>query len=71
MVEACVLQGEMQLGWDEECEQAAITDWEASKLVKFAPSIGTEIRLTRPAVIISGTAFNVRSKVTLDLAPIP
>lgn len=34
-------------------------------LVKFDPSIGTEIRKTRPAVIISGTAFNVRSKVTV------
>lgn len=30
MAEACVLLDEMQLGWDEECEQAAITDWEAS-----------------------------------------
>lgn len=55
----------MHLGWDEECEQAAITDWEASKLVKLDPSIGTQIRKTRPAVIISGTAFNVRSKVTV------
>jgi mRNA interferase MazF len=34
-------------------------------LVSFAPSIGTEIRKTRPAVIISGTAFNQRSKVTV------
>ena len=31
-------------------------------LVSFDPSIGTEIRKTRPAVIISGTAFNQRSK---------
>ncbi|MBD2188922.1 type II toxin-antitoxin system PemK/MazF family toxin [Pseudanabaena mucicola] len=34
-------------------------------LVNFEPSIGTEIRKTRPAVIISGTSFNQRSKVTL------
>ena len=34
-------------------------------LVNFDPSIGTEIRKTRPAVIISGTAFNQRSKVTV------
>lgn len=35
------------------------------KLVRFEPSVGTEIHKTRPAVIISGTAFNRRSKVTL------
>ncbi|MCE2886422.1 MAG: type II toxin-antitoxin system PemK/MazF family toxin [Pseudanabaena sp.] len=34
-------------------------------LVSFDSSIGTEIRKTRPAVIISGTAFNQRSKVTV------
>lgn len=34
-------------------------------LVCFDPSIGTEIRKTRPAVIISGTAFNQRSKITV------
>ncbi len=34
-------------------------------LVNFEPSIGTEIRKTRPAVIISGTSFNQRSKVTV------
>ena len=34
-------------------------------LVSFDPSIGTEIRKTRPAVIVSGTAFNQRSKVTV------
>jgi mRNA interferase MazF len=34
-------------------------------LVGFDPSIGTEIRKTRPAVIISGTVFNQRSKVTI------
>lgn len=34
-------------------------------LVSFDPSIDTEIRKTRPAVIISGTAFNQRSKVTV------
>ncbi|WP_271253818.1 type II toxin-antitoxin system PemK/MazF family toxin [Pseudanabaena sp. Chao 1811] len=34
-------------------------------LVSFDPSIGTEIRKTRPVVIISGTAFNQRSKVTV------
>ena len=34
-------------------------------LMSFDPSIGTEIRKTRPAVIISGTAFNQRSKVTV------
>ncbi len=30
MAEACILLDEMNLGWDEECEQAAIIDWEAS-----------------------------------------
>jgi mRNA interferase MazF len=30
-------------------------------LVSFDPSIGTEIRKTRPALIISGTSFNQRS----------
>ena len=34
-------------------------------LVSFDPSIGTEIRKTRPALIISGTSFNQRSKVTV------
>lgn len=34
-------------------------------LIRCDPSIGTEIRKTRPAVIISGTAFNRRSKVTV------
>ena len=34
-------------------------------LVSFDPSNGTEIRKTRPAVIVSGTAFNRRSKVTV------
>jgi mRNA interferase MazF len=34
-------------------------------LVKFDPSIGTEIRKTRPAIIISGTLFNQRRKVTV------
>jgi mRNA interferase MazF len=34
-------------------------------LVKFDLAVGTEIRKTRPAVIISDTAFNVRSKVVL------
>jgi mRNA interferase MazF len=34
-------------------------------LVSFDPSIGKEIRKTRPAVIISGTIFNQRSKVTV------
>lgn len=35
-------------------------------LVSFDPSVGTEIRKTRPALIISPTDFNqVRSKVTL------
>jgi antitoxin ParD1/3/4 len=30
MAEACVLLDELKLGWDEECQQTAITDWEAS-----------------------------------------
>jgi antitoxin ParD1/3/4 len=30
MVEACMLLDEMNLEWDDEWEQAAITDWEAS-----------------------------------------
>lgn len=34
-------------------------------LVTFDPSIGTEIRKTRPALIISRTIFNQRSKVTV------
>jgi mRNA interferase MazF len=34
-------------------------------LVSFDPSIGTEIRKTRPALIVSGTSFNQRSKVTV------
>lgn len=34
-------------------------------LIRFDPSVGTEIRKTRPAVIVSGTAFNRRSKVTV------
>lgn len=34
-------------------------------IVSFDPAIGTEIRKTRPAVIISGTDFNQRSKVTV------
>ena len=34
-------------------------------LVNFDPSIGTEIRKTRPAMIISGTLFNQRRKVTV------
>ena len=34
-------------------------------LIRFDPSIGTEIRKTRPAMIISGTLFNRRSKITV------
>jgi mRNA interferase MazF len=35
-------------------------------LVQFDPSVGTEIRKTRPAVVVSGEMFNrQRSKVTL------
>jgi mRNA interferase MazF len=34
-------------------------------LVSFDPSIGAEIRKTRPALIISGTIFNQRRKVTV------
>lgn len=34
-------------------------------LIRFDPSVGTEIRKTRPAIIISGTAFNQRTKVTV------
>jgi mRNA interferase MazF len=34
-------------------------------LVNFNPSIGTEIQKTRPAIIISGTIFNQRRKVTV------
>ncbi|CAA9369129.1 hypothetical protein AVDCRST_MAG94-3999 [uncultured Leptolyngbya sp.] len=30
MAQACLLLDEQNLGWDEECQQAAITDWEAS-----------------------------------------
>jgi mRNA interferase MazF len=35
-------------------------------LVQFDPSVGTEIRKTRPAVVVSGDMFNrQRSKVTV------
>ncbi len=34
-------------------------------LVSFDPSVGSEIRKTRPAIIISGTVFNQRRKVTV------
>lgn len=35
-------------------------------LVQFDPSVGTEIRKTRPALIVSGTLFNAqRTKVTV------
>ena len=34
-------------------------------LVSFDPSVGAEIRKTRPAVIVSGTAFNRRRKLTV------
>jgi mRNA interferase MazF len=34
-------------------------------LVSFDPSVGAEIRKTRPAIIISGTAFNRRRKLTV------
>ena len=34
-------------------------------LVNFDPSIGAEIRKTRPAMIVSGTLFNQRRKVTV------
>jgi mRNA interferase MazF len=34
-------------------------------LVNFDPSIGTEIRKTRPAIIVSATIFNQRRKVTV------
>jgi len=30
MAQACLLLDDQNLGWDEECQQAAITDWEAS-----------------------------------------
>ncbi len=35
-------------------------------IVTFDPSVGTEIRKTRPALVVSGTVFNFqRSKVTV------
>lgn len=35
-------------------------------IVTFDPSLGTEIRKTRPALVVSGTVFNTqRSKVTV------
>ncbi len=35
-------------------------------VVRFEPSVGTEIRKTRPALVVSGSAFNAqRSKVTV------
>ena len=30
MVEACLELDTLNIGWDEECQQAAITDWEVS-----------------------------------------
>ena len=30
MAKACLLLDDQPLGWDKECELAAITDWEAS-----------------------------------------
>ncbi|MEG4986343.1 type II toxin-antitoxin system PemK/MazF family toxin [Microcoleus sp. BR0-C5] len=46
---------------------AASSDYRLGSIwvVNFDPSVGTEIRKTRPAVIISGTAFNQRSKFTV------
>jgi antitoxin ParD1/3/4 len=29
IAQACLLLDDQNLGWDEECERAAITDWEA------------------------------------------
>jgi len=42
---------------------AASSDYRLGSLwlVNFDPSVGTEIRKSRSAVIISGTAFNQRS----------
>jgi mRNA interferase MazF len=34
-------------------------------IVSFDPSVGTEIQKTRPALIVSGTAFNQRRKITV------
>jgi mRNA interferase MazF len=34
-------------------------------LVSFDPSVGVEIRKTRPAIIVSGTIFNQRRKITV------
>ncbi|MBE9009010.1 type II toxin-antitoxin system PemK/MazF family toxin [Pseudanabaenaceae cyanobacterium LEGE 13415] len=34
-------------------------------LIRFDPSIGSEIRKTRPGLIISATDFNQRSRVTV------
>ena len=35
-------------------------------VVRFEPSVGREIRKTRPALVVSGSAFNAqRSKVTV------
>ncbi len=34
-------------------------------LVSFDPSVGSEIQKTRPAMIISGTVFNQRRKITV------
>jgi mRNA interferase MazF len=46
---------------------AASSDYRLGSLwlVNFHSSVGTEIRKSRSAVIISGTAFNQRSKVTV------
>jgi mRNA interferase MazF len=46
---------------------AASSDYRLGSLwlVNFDPSVGTEIRKSRSAVIISATAFNQRSKVTV------
>ncbi|WP_192843612.1 type II toxin-antitoxin system PemK/MazF family toxin [Leptolyngbya sp. NIES-2104] len=34
-------------------------------LIRFDPSIGSEIQKTRPGIIVSATAFNQRSRVTV------
>lgn len=30
LAQACLLIDELELGWSEECQQTAITDWEVS-----------------------------------------
>ncbi|MEK0193557.1 MAG: hypothetical protein EAZ78_05310 [Oscillatoriales cyanobacterium] len=52
---------------------AASSDYRLGSIwiVNFDPSVGTEIRKSRSAVIISGTAFNEGRRYTERLGSLP